>query len=390
MRSPSCQIFLYSAVLLCAGTSLGGSQAEAAKTKKKVPRPGDKDKAPVPKVAPTPPLETGGGTRLETVAVTGILGFTLDTVPRPSGPAFTAMVKDNGITGARATRSKLLGFSRDGEPATVLYLEYGSAADAQKALPKLRAKLWGGDQPPPEGPRLLRASNIIAVVEAQTLTVALAVSKGLVAAGAVQDAADPSFSPGQEPGQGPGEDQAGSGTTPDRGPGDLNLDAPTGLSREDQAKVAAGLGRYINASADAGKLLRDKRYADALSAYQGFDKDVSADPAAPELAKWDAASGVGLAAAYTRNMPEAKRAFSRAVKFAAKLDLKKVAETYFNLACAEAELGNKGPAISDLLICLTVAKKVGMAAHYRESIATDPSLKSVAGDPRVKKMVAGK
>ncbi|MCS6912737.1 MAG: hypothetical protein NZ890_05815 [Myxococcota bacterium] len=317
------------------------------------------------------------------VALAALPGWTPATGLRPTHPRFLALLSDPSAAGTRPRASRTVGFVRGSEQAVVHYLEYGTEREAIRALGELRTRLWGGEGPTPDGPRLLRVSNIIAAIESPTLSVAMAVSRHLAAAGAVQDGADISVEPEQTS-------------------GDLHLPAPPAIDWSTpaagasdpvlQGQVAAALGKHLQSSTTCGQALRDKRYEEALSCYRRMQAEVDADPQASHLARWDAATGVGLAAAMSGRMPEAREAFLRAIKPALHLDLRKLAETYFNFACAEAELGNKTGALQAIKGLMSAARRAGpeRLAHYRQLVQTDNSLRSLRGDPRLKKLLAGK
>lgn len=337
-----------------------------------------------------------GAASLSEVTVQSLPGWTASSQQKPAYPALQALSQDAGGMGTRPRATRALSFSKDQARAHIIYLEYGSPADAQKAIGKLRARLWGGDTPPQGAPRLLRAGNVVAAVEAETLSVTLQVSQRLAAAGPVQDASDVSDS-GTAP-----VDNGSSGGGDDEGPtaafGQVPpLAAPPavagGVDPKTQAEIAAGLGKYLDKSAACNKPLSEKRYNEALSACRAYKDEVDRDTTAPELARWDADTSLGMASAYSGDMPGAKAAFTQALLPAGKLkDMKKIAETYFNLACAEAEMKNKDAAIGALRFSMAAAKKAGgdRVKHYREIFRTDPSLRSLQGDPRLKKIVAGR
>lgn len=343
---------------------------------------------------------------LSDAAVSGVPGWNVSQTGNPPSAQVAAVVTDPTDRGRlprpRATRALVL--TKGADRAGVLYLEYASDREARRALVGLRGKLYFGEGQ--DGPRLLRATNVVALVDARTLSVTMAVSQQLATVGSVQDAADTSDwndvgSP-KEPGGSAGSDgdsavmmdmpQIGAlgqlasgapaaGATP-AGTGDPAL----------QAQVAEGLGKYAAVAAEAGQLLQSKRYREALAAYRRYLRQVDADRSAKPMARWDAASGVGLSAAYSGQMAEARKAFLKAIPAAARLDPRKLAETYFNLACAEAELGQRAAALQALRSCLLAAQAAGpeRTGHYQEVIRSDRSLRSLQGLPQLKQILAGK
>ena len=96
------------------------------------------------------------------------------------------------------------------------------------------------------------------------------------------------------------------------------------------------------------------------------------------------------AAAGAHQMAAARDAFQRALVPAGRLDPRKLAETAFNLACAEAELRHTDAALKALQRCLAAAKKAGpeRLAHFQQVMTTDPSLKALQRDPRLQRLLA--
>lgn len=321
------------------------------------------------------------------VALQAPAGWSAAAGARPSNEKLQALAADATPAGTRPRARSLLGFTRGAERAVLYYLEYGSEREAQKALGEVRSRLWGGAEAPEGAPRLLRVQNVVAIIESPTLSLTMAASRRLAQAGAVQDGADlGSATPEEPPSAGPTEIAPPPAVAlPDA--------APLGAQAADpslQAQVSAQLGKHLGSSTSCGEKLQQKRFSEALSCYRRFQQEVDSDAGASDLARWDAASGVGLSAAMGGQMAEAREAFLRALKPATRLDPRKLAETYFNFACAEAELGHKPGALQALKGCLGAAKRAGAErlAHYRQSIQSDDSLKSLRGDPRLKKLLA--
>lgn len=290
------------------------------------------------------------------------------------------------VDAARAPQARrVVILTRGAEQAVVLYLQYAGPAEARGALPSLRRSLAAKGEG--AAPRLLCAGNLIAAIEANTLSVTLAVSRSLAAAGAIQDASEA------------GEPDEGAPQAVAPAEGDSAAVLPLGDGRVTerdaanpaaQAALAAALGKHQAASAAAGGLLQEKRYPEALAAYRRMERAVTADRQASDLARWDALSGVGLAAAGAHQMAAARDAFQRALVPAGRLDPRKLAETAFNLACAEAELRHTDAALKALQRCLAAAKKAGpeRLAHFQQVMTTDPSLKALQRDPRLQRLLA--